>query len=117
MKLGVGAIMQHPLWPGFKIHEEGISDTSKDIKTDAWCTWDKDHIKFTIPADLPDGEYPVRSEHIGLHGAHDEQAEFYYKCAQVKVTGGGNGTPQNTIQFPGGYKRTTRRSTSKSGEA
>ena len=84
MKLGVGATMQHP-GPGlvymskapgaanqyegdgdwFKIHEEGICDTSKDIKTDAWCTWDKDRIEFTIPADLPDGEYLIRSEHIG----------------------------------------------------
>ncbi|KAL4744524.1 hypothetical protein BDW72DRAFT_188332 [Aspergillus terricola var. indicus] len=124
MKLGVGATMQHP-GPGlvymskapgaanqyegdgdwFKIHEEGICDTSKDIKTDAWCTWAKDRIEFTIPADLPDGEYLIRSEHIGVHGAHDGQAEFYYECAQVKVTGGGNGTPQDTIKFPGGYKK------------
>ncbi|KAL2862423.1 lytic polysaccharide monooxygenase auxiliary activity family 9 protein [Aspergillus lucknowensis] len=123
MKLGVQATMQHP-GPGlvymskapgaaseyegdgdwFKIHEEGICDTSKDIKTDAWCTWDKDRIEFTIPADLPDGEYLIRSEHIGLHGAHDGQAEFYYECAQVKVTGGGSGSPPGTIQFPGGYK-------------
>jgi hypothetical protein len=87
MKLGVGATMQHP-GPGlvyvskvpegsaaneyggdgdwFKIHEEGICDTGKDIKTDAWCTWDKDRIEFTVPADLPDGEYLIRSEHIGM---------------------------------------------------
>lgn len=84
MKLGVGATMQHP-GPGlvymskapdaanqyegegdwFKIHEEGICDTSKDIKTDAWCTYDKDRIEFTIPADVPDGEYLIRPEHIG----------------------------------------------------
>jgi hypothetical protein len=85
MKLGVGATMQHP-GPGlvymsrapgaanqyegdgdwFKIHEEGICDTTKDIKSDAWCTWDKDRIEFTVPADLPDGEYLIRSEHIGV---------------------------------------------------
>ncbi|KAL2788520.1 glycosyl hydrolase family 61-domain-containing protein [Aspergillus keveii] len=128
MKLGVGATMQHP-GPGlvymskapegsaanqyegdgdwFKIHEEGICDTEKDIKTDAWCTWDKDRIEFTVPADLPDGEYLIRSEHIGVHGAHDGQAEFYYACAQVKITGGGTGFPSTdaTIQFPGGYKQ------------
>jgi hypothetical protein len=89
MKLGVGATMQHP-GPGlvymsrvpeggaanqyegdgdwFKIHEEGICDTGKDIKTDAWCTWDKDRIEFTVPAGLPDGEYLIRPEHIGMSG-------------------------------------------------
>ncbi|KAJ0378227.1 hypothetical protein COL922a_014076 [Colletotrichum nupharicola] len=127
MKLGVGATMQHP-GPGlvymsrvpeggaanqyegdgdwFKLHEEGICDTGKDIKTDAWCTWDKDRIEFTVPAGLPDGEYLIRPEHIGVHGAHDGQAEFYYGCAQVKVTGGGAGSlDASTIQFPGGYKQ------------
>ncbi|KAL4948847.1 glycosyl hydrolase family 61-domain-containing protein [Aspergillus filifer] len=126
MKLGVGATMQHP-GPGlvymskapgsanqyegdgdwFKIHEEGICDTGKDIKSDAWCTYDKDRIEFTIPADLADGEYLIRSEHVAVHGAHDGQAEFYYECAQVKVTGGGTASPDtsSTIQFPGGYKQ------------
>ncbi|KAL4911199.1 hypothetical protein BDW74DRAFT_172665 [Aspergillus multicolor] len=124
MKLGVGATIQHP-GPGlvymskapgaanqyegdgdwFKVHEEGICDTAKDIKSDAWCTWDKDRIEFTVPRDLPDGEYLVRSEHIGVHGAHAGEAEFYYECAQIKVTGGGSGTPGPTIKFPGGYKQ------------
>ncbi|KAJ0423593.1 glycosyl hydrolase family 61-domain-containing protein [Aspergillus carlsbadensis] len=127
MKLGVSATMQHP-GPGlvymsrvpegsaaseyegdgdwFKVHEEGICDTGKDITTDAWCTWDKDRIEFTVPAGLPDGEYLIRPEHIGVHGAHDGQAEFYYTCAQVKVTGGGSGSlDASTIQFPGGYKQ------------
>ncbi|KAF7587123.1 hypothetical protein BBP40_007694 [Aspergillus hancockii] len=124
MKLGVGATMKHPgpalvymsKAPGkanqyegdgewFKIFEESICDKNQDIKTNAWCTWDKDRIEFTIPADLPDGEYLIRSEHIGVHGAHDGQAEFYYECAQVKITGGGNGTPGPTVKFPGAYKK------------
>jgi hypothetical protein len=97
MKLAVGATMQHPgpalvymskapstvqTYEGdggwFKIFEEGVCDKSKDFTRDAWCTWDKDRIEFTIPADTPDGEYLIRPEHIGLHGAHDKQAEFYY---------------------------------------
>lgn len=97
MKLGVGATMQHPgpqlvymsKAPGevskyegegdwFKIMESGICDTSKDIKKDAWCSWDKDRIEFTIPEGTPVGEYLIRPEHIALHGAHDGQAEFYY---------------------------------------
>ncbi|KAF4266506.1 hypothetical protein LV164_001696 [Aspergillus fumigatus] len=124
MKLAVGATMQHPgpalvymskapssakTYEGdgdwFKIHEEGVCNKNADFTKDAWCTWDKDRIEFTIPADLPDGEYLIRPEHIGLHGAHDGQAEFYYTCAQVKVVGGGTGTPGPTIKFPGGYKK------------
>ncbi|KAF7134023.1 hypothetical protein CNMCM5793_005603 [Aspergillus hiratsukae] len=124
MKLAVGATMQHPgpalvymskapssakTYQGdgdwFKIHEEGVCNKGADFTKNAWCTWDKDRIEFTIPSDLPDGEYLIRPEHIGLHGAHDGQAEFYYTCAQVKVVGGGNGKPGPTIKFPGGYKK------------
>jgi hypothetical protein len=124
MKLAVGATMQHPgpaqvymsKAPGtvqtyegdgdwFKIFEEGVCDKSADFTKEAWCTWDKDRIEFTIPAGTPNGEYLIRPEHIALHGAHDGQVEFYYGCAQVKVTGGGNGTPGPTIKFPGGYKK------------
>ncbi|KAK1962990.1 fungal cellulose binding domain-containing protein [Colletotrichum sublineola] len=124
-KLGVGATMQHP-GPGlaymskapttaatyegdgdwFKIYEESVCNKNGAFTSDAWCTWDKDTIDFTIPKDTPDGEYLLRIEHIGVHGAHVGQAEFYNSCAQIKVTGGGNGTPGPMIRFPGGYKKT-----------
>jgi hypothetical protein len=97
MKLAVGATMQHPgpqmvymskapstvsTYEGdgdwFKIMESGVCDPSKDFTKEAWCSWDKDRIEFTIPEDTPEGEYLIRPEHIGLHGAHDGQAEFYY---------------------------------------
>ncbi|KAJ6178105.1 hypothetical protein N7519_008566 [Penicillium mononematosum] len=124
MKLAVGATMQHPgpalvymskapttakeyegdgEW--FKIHQESVCDKNKDFTKDAWCTWDKDRIEFTIPASLPDGEYLIRPEHIGVHGAAGGEAEFYYSCAQVKVVGGGNGIPGPTVKFPGAYKK------------
>ncbi|KAE8316138.1 glycosyl hydrolase family 61-domain-containing protein [Aspergillus transmontanensis] len=124
MKLGVGATMKHPgpalvymskapstakTYQGdgdwFKIYEEGICDKNKDVKSDAWCSYDKDRVEFTVPADLADGEYLIRAEHIGVHGAHAGEAEFYYECAQVKVVGGGNGTPGPTVKFPGAYKK------------
>ncbi|CRL30143.1 Glycoside hydrolase, family 61 [Penicillium camemberti] len=124
MKLAVGAKMQHPgpalvymskapttanTYEGdgewFKIHEESVCDKNKDFTKDAWCTYDKDRIEFTIPSNLPDGEYLIRPEHIGVHGAAGGQAEFYYTCAQVKIVGGGNGTPGPTVKFPGAYKK------------
>ena len=74
MKLAVGATMQHPgpalvymskapttakTYEGdgdwFKIFEESVCDKSADFTRNAWCTWDKDTIEFTIPADTPDG--------------------------------------------------------------
>ncbi|KAH7367437.1 glycosyl hydrolase family 61-domain-containing protein [Plectosphaerella cucumerina] len=125
-KLAVGATMQHP-GPGFaylskapttaqayagdgdwfKIYETGVCDTSKDFTKEAWCTWDKNIIEFDIPKNTPDGEYLLRVEHIGVHGAHVGQAEFYPACAQIKVTGGAaSGTPGPTFKLPGGYKKT-----------
>ncbi|KAL2858444.1 glycosyl hydrolase family 61-domain-containing protein [Aspergillus pseudoustus] len=124
MKLAVGANFQHPgpalvymskapttarTYEGdgdwFKIHEESVCNKNADFTGAAWCTWEKDRIEFTIPADLPDGEYLIRPEHIGVHGAHVGQAEFYNTCAQVKVVGGGTGTPGPTVKFPGAYKK------------
>ncbi|KAF2740464.1 hypothetical protein EJ04DRAFT_600752 [Polyplosphaeria fusca] len=127
MKLAVGATMQHPgpelvymsrvpsgktaaTYQGdgdwFKVFEQGVCRQGADFTRNAWCTWDRNKIEFTIPKDLPDGEYLIRPEHIGLHEAHVSQAEFYYACAQVKVTGGGSGRPGPMIRFPGGYRST-----------
>jgi hypothetical protein len=123
MTLGVGATMQHP-GPGqvymskapttagaydgsgewFKIHQETVCKPGADMKKEAWCTWDKDRLEFKVPEGIEDGEYLIRAEHIGLHGAHGGQAEFYYGCAQVKVTGGGNLVPTDTVKIPGVYK-------------
>ncbi|KAH7025165.1 glycosyl hydrolase family 61-domain-containing protein [Microdochium trichocladiopsis] len=125
-KLAVGATMQHPgpalaylskapstasTYRGdgewVKIWETGVCDTSKDFTKDAWCTWDKDRVSFDLPKDLPNGEYLLRIEHIGLHGAHDGQSEFYPSCAQIKVVGGTDGGSLGSgIKLPGGYKQT-----------
>ena len=97
MKLGVGATMQHPgpamvymsKAPGkaeayegdgdwFKIFEQSICNPSGDFLKDAWCTWEKNKIEFTVPAGTPDGEYLIRSEHVGIHGAQGGEAEFFY---------------------------------------
>jgi hypothetical protein len=126
MTLGVGATMRHPgpaqvylskapttagAYDGsgdwFKIHQETVCKPSGDIKMDAWCTWDKDRVSFQLPANIPDGEYLVRAEHIGLHGAHDGQAEFYYGCAQLSVSGGAGSLPtEGLVKIPGVYKKT-----------
>lgn len=47
----------------------------------------------------------MRVESIALHQAQGPGgAQFYLSCAQVEVTGGGNGTPGPLVAFPGAYK-------------
>ncbi|KAM0711982.1 hypothetical protein Q7P35_001352 [Cladosporium inversicolor] len=122
VKLGVGAKMEHP-GPGlaymsrapkddvvsydgtgdwFKIYQEGVCG-SGDFTKDAWCTYGRNTLSAKIPAGTPSGEYLVRFEHIGVHRSHVNQPEHYVSCVQVKVTGGGNGTPGPLVKFPAAY--------------
>ncbi|XP_014553797.1 carbohydrate-binding module family 1 protein [Bipolaris victoriae FI3] len=123
LKLAVGAKFQHPgpemvymaKAPGsvktfdgkdgnwFKIHELGVCDGG-DFTSTAWCDYNRDYIAATIPKDTPSGEYLARFEHIGVHRSHVNQPEHYVSCMQIKVEGGGNGTPGPTVKFPGAYK-------------
>lgn len=125
LKLAVGAKFQHP-GPGlvylsqaptgsvkaydgsgdwFKIFEEGVCDGG-DFTSTAWCDYDRDWIAATIPKDTPNGEYLLRAEHIGVHRSHVNQPEHYVACMQIKVQGGGSGTPGPMVKFPGAYKAT-----------
>nr|OQO28609.1 hypothetical protein B0A51_03325 [Rachicladosporium sp. CCFEE 5018] len=87
----------------FKVFESGIVTGDGTTDTD-WASWQKDRIEFTIPADTPSGEYLVRPEHIGLHEAHVGKAQFYMECAQIRVSGGGSGSPSPLVKIPGLYK-------------
>ncbi|KAK6216807.1 cellulose-growth-specific protein [Colletotrichum tabaci] len=59
---------------------------------------------FQIPSCTPPGEYLLRIEQIGLHSASAKGgAQFYISCAQIRVTGSGNGQLSPTVSFPGAY--------------
>jgi hypothetical protein len=125
LKLAVGAKFQHPgpalvymakapsgsvkeydgTGDWFKIFEEGVCGNG-DFTSDAWCTYNRDWVAAKIPKDTPNGEYLVRFEHIGVHRSHVNQPEHYVSCLQVKVQGGGSGTPGPMVKFPGAYKAT-----------
>lgn len=93
----------------FKIAQSLICTpgSAESLKTNAWCSYGDDSIAFTVPSDIGAGEYLARVEHIGLHGAHGGEAEFYYACAQLKIEGGsGNSTVTPTVKIPGMYKST-----------
>ncbi|KAI5799332.1 glycoside hydrolase family 61 protein-like protein [Peziza echinospora] len=54
----------------------------------------------TIPSKVPSGEYLLRIEQIGLHNP-GSTPQFYVSCAQINVTGGGNGNPTPKFTIPG----------------
>ncbi|KAH6959740.1 glycosyl hydrolase family 61-domain-containing protein [Ilyonectria sp. MPI-CAGE-AT-0026] len=84
----------------YKVHQSLLctSGDAESLRSTAWCTWNEDHVWFT---------YLVRGEHIALHGAHGGEAEFYYACAQIEVTGNSaTSIPGTAVQIPGVYQST-----------
>lgn len=64
-------------------------------------------MSFTMPKNIPNGNYILRVESIALHQAQAVGgAQIYLSCAQISVTGGGNGTPGPLVAIPGVYKAT-----------
>ncbi|KAI0009485.1 glycoside hydrolase family 61 protein [Xylariaceae sp. FL0662B] len=88
----------------FKVYETGLCNPATPGNDASWCSWQKDRLEFTIPVETPPGEYLVRAEHIGLHEAFKDHAQFYMECAQLKIEGTGTGTPAPLVQIPGIYK-------------
>ncbi|KAF2275907.1 fungal cellulose binding domain-containing protein [Westerdykella ornata] len=86
----------------FKIYEERPTISGQGL---TWSSQGKTQVTVTLPQSLPSGEYLFRVEHIALHSASSPGgAQFYISCGQLKVTGGGNGTPGPLVSFPGAYK-------------
>ncbi|KAK5655112.1 hypothetical protein OQA88_6011 [Cercophora sp. LCS_1] len=70
-----------------------------------WPAYNKQVVDFTVPKSVPSGKYLVRVESIALHQAQSAGgAQIYLSCAQVEVTGGGNGSPGPLVSFPGAYR-------------
>ncbi|KAK5662180.1 hypothetical protein OQA88_8085 [Cercophora sp. LCS_1] len=69
----------------FKVHQMIICKppTGGYLDDKDWCTW-----------------APVK-ETVDLSRSGD--TEFYYECAQIEVTGNGNGRPGPTVKIPGLY--------------
>jgi hypothetical protein len=66
---------------------------------------DKKSVEFTVPKSVPSGKYLVRVESIALHQAQSVGgAQVYLSCAQVEITGGGDGKPTPLVSFPGAYR-------------
>jgi Auxiliary Activity family 9 (formerly GH61) len=90
-------------WPTYSIINSSILSLQRS-STNA-CALDQKIVNFTVPKSIPSGKYLVRVESIALHQAQSPGgAQFYLSCAQVEITGGGNGTPGPMVSFPGAYK-------------
>ncbi|KAF9453132.1 lytic polysaccharide monooxygenase [Macrolepiota fuliginosa MF-IS2] len=62
---------------------------------------------FTIPKNVPSGQYLLRGEQIALHVASTTGgAQLYIGCAQINIVNGGNGSPGPLVSFPGAYSPT-----------
>lgn len=67
----------------FKVWETTICDAAGNLTSTAWCAYGMSQFEFTIPTDTPAGEYLVRAEHVGLHGAQEDEAEFFYRYVGI----------------------------------
>ncbi|KAF9885835.1 hypothetical protein FE257_012307 [Aspergillus nanangensis] len=86
----------------FKIWELGPTSFGSDGIQ--WGVTDRANFTFTLPEETPAGQYLVRIEHIGLHGAGEfGGAEFYFNCAQIEVESDSTETPGPVVKIPGVY--------------
>ncbi|KAE8448037.1 hypothetical protein EG329_009960 [Mollisiaceae sp. DMI_Dod_QoI] len=93
----------------FKVGSISAVITGKALtsSTATWPAYGTTNVNFTMPRNIPNGDYILRVESIALHQAQAVGgAQIYLSCAQVSVTGGGNGTPGPLVAIPGVYKAT-----------
>ncbi|KAI8681022.1 hypothetical protein NCS55_00351800 [Fusarium keratoplasticum] len=89
----------------FKVYELG-ANFPMQASGENWLIWNKNRVDFTIPTEVPSGEYLVRIEHLALH--RPSGTEFYFNCAHVKVTNSGSGQePTDVVKIPGVYDSNT----------
>ncbi|KAJ2488358.1 hypothetical protein IWW37_004858 [Coemansia sp. RSA 2050] len=96
-----------PVW--FKIFEKGYDPETKLFFTQILMK-SKGKMEFTIPEDIPGGDYLMRTEFIALHTADKEYkssskgdgAEFFPNCAQIKLISEGTAKPKG-YEIPGIY--------------
>lgn len=91
-------------WPGQSMHPSTF--IKHILNVNSRCTLDLYVTpNATVPLATPDGDYLLRVEHIALHMAMQaNKAQFYLSCSQVKITGGGSGSPAPLAALPGAYK-------------
>ncbi|KUJ17734.1 uncharacterized protein LY89DRAFT_707156 [Mollisia scopiformis] len=80
-----------------------IYDLGPTFAADGTSTWPLyQTYSYTIPPALPNGDYLLRFQQLGIHNPWPAGIpQFYVECAQITVTGGGSGTPGPLVSIPG----------------
>ncbi|KAG8892569.1 hypothetical protein FRC01_014087, partial [Tulasnella sp. 417] len=94
----------------FKIWQNGLITADATTQTYYWATDAMNDncgkVTFTLPSDIPPGDYLLRAEVIALHVAFSSGgAQHYMSCYQLTITGGGSSSPAG-VAFPGAYSLT-----------
>lgn len=86
----------------FKVYGMGPANiTSEGLQ---WAASGIQNFTFTLPTEVPAGQYLLRVEAIALHGASTVGgAQFYISCAQIEVTSTSSLTPEPMVEIPGVY--------------
>lgn len=85
----------------FKIAVIGY-DTPFDSTGTNWRAYGEGTFNVLILPTVPNGQYLLRIEHIGLH--RPSTREMFSNCAQIEVTGSSaTSVPSETAQIPGIY--------------
>ncbi|KAI1208351.1 lytic polysaccharide monooxygenase [Annulohypoxylon truncatum] len=93
----------------FKFYENGLVQPgmadSPTWNTQKWATTEVhkqvqaegegfiDTFTVKIPSNIKPGAYILRHEILGLHKAHEGQAEFYPQCINLEISGSGSQQP------------------------
>ncbi|KAI1410305.1 lytic polysaccharide monooxygenase [Hypoxylon sp. FL1857] len=94
----------------FKIYEQGLVQggmaDAPEWNTQKWATTEVhkkvqtegdgyiDTFTVNIPRNIKPGPYVLRHEILGLHKAHEGEAEFYPQCINLEISGSGNQQPE-----------------------
>lgn len=85
----------------FKIGVVGYN-TPFDSTGTNWRSYGEGTFNVSIPTTVPNGQYLLRIEHVGLH--RPSTREMFFNCAQVEVTGSeATEVPGETAKIPGMY--------------
>ena len=84
-------------WMVIKSFEGGCTaDVQGNLPTNSANAPDPYKFNFTIPEDMPNGDYTLAWTWLNRVG----DREFYMNCAPITVTGGKDGGPQPTDKYP-----------------
>lgn len=80
-----------------------ILDIGPTFDSSGTATWNLlQTYTYTIPPALPNGDYLLRIQQLGIHNPYPAGIpQFYIECAQITVVGGGSGTPGPLVEIPG----------------